>query len=669
MAVAVLATAFGLVPAAAASADAWNSNISTGPAYQVAFTPDGTKAYVTDSADGTVHVIDATAQTFSDITLPDSNADPYSLAVSPDGTKVYVTDTQISAVWVIDVANDTLESNSISVGQSPQGVAFSPDGSKAYVSNEADGTVSVIDVATASVTSTISLPQVNHISAFPSAVSFAPDGTKAYVTDFPGDKLWVIDSSTNSVDSTTPYIDLGSGSGPNSVAFSPDGTIAYVADKGSGAPFDTVSVIDTATNSLDATTPTITVGQSPTGVAFSPGGTKAYVSIQGGAGNTIDEIDVATHTVTSSVTLQGAGGPNGLAFRPQGSTQVYTANQSGNVSVIDVDLPPTHSAGTPPASRTNVSFSFTIPETGSPSITFGLASGSLPPGLTLNSSTGVISGTPTTTGSYTYTITATNGNGTDQITYTQVISDVPGAPTSPAAVAGTSSATVSWAAPSPSTGVTGYTVYAHPGSATCSTSSVSDTSCVIGGTAGTSYTYTVVAHSAGGDSVASVASSPVTPTSPGVPSSAPTSAPTTLTTAQGAITSVTAGEDVTVVGTGFLAYSTATIVAYSSPVVLGTVVTDANGDFSKPVTIPANLEVGSHNLVAFGVDPAGATHVLRLPFAITASPATPTPTTIKALPSTGFDAAPVLWLALLLLMAGGAAVLFTSRLRRHRKNV
>jgi YVTN family beta-propeller protein len=88
IAVAVLATTFGLVPAATASADAWNSNISTGSAYQVAFTPDGTKAYVTDPADGTVHVIDATAQTFSDITLPDSNADPYSLAVSPDGTKV-----------------------------------------------------------------------------------------------------------------------------------------------------------------------------------------------------------------------------------------------------------------------------------------------------------------------------------------------------------------------------------------------------------------------------------------------------------------------------------------------------------------------------------------------------------------------------------------------------
>jgi hypothetical protein len=40
-----------------------------------------------------------------------------------------------------------------------------------------------------------------------------------------------------------------------------------------------------------------------------------------------------------------------------------------------------------------------------------VTSGSLPPGLTLSSS-GVISGTPTTTGTYTGTITADNGVGT-----------------------------------------------------------------------------------------------------------------------------------------------------------------------------------------------------------------------------------------------------------------
>src|SRR5690606_2169900 len=42
--------------------------------------------------------------------------------------------------------------------------------------------------------------------------------------------------------------------------------------------------------------------------------------------------------------------------------------------------------------------------------TFSVSSGSLPPGLLLDSSTGVLSGTPTTPGTYTFTIRVTDGN-------------------------------------------------------------------------------------------------------------------------------------------------------------------------------------------------------------------------------------------------------------------
>jgi hypothetical protein len=45
-------------------------------------------------------------------------------------------------------------------------------------------------------------------------------------------------------------------------------------------------------------------------------------------------------------------------------------------------------------------------------VTYSVTGGSLPPGLSLNSSTGVISGTPTSTGSYTFEITAYDNIGT-----------------------------------------------------------------------------------------------------------------------------------------------------------------------------------------------------------------------------------------------------------------
>lgn len=51
-------------------------------------------------------------------------------------------------------------------------------------------------------------------------------------------------------------------------------------------------------------------------------------------------------------------------------------------------------------------------------VTFAVTSGTLPPGLTLNPTTGVVSGTPTTTGTYTFSVSATNGAGSDERSYT-----------------------------------------------------------------------------------------------------------------------------------------------------------------------------------------------------------------------------------------------------------
>jgi sugar lactone lactonase YvrE len=234
----------------------------------------------------------------------------------------------------------------------------------------------------------------------------------------------------------------------------------------------------------------------------------------------------------------------------------------------------------------------------------------------------------------------------------------PPAPTSAVAAAGVSSVTVTWTAPSPATGVTGYTVLAQPGPATCSTSSVSMTTCLIGATVGTSYSFTVTAHSASGDSPASTASATVTPTAPDIPATVPLTAPTTLTTTQGAITEATAGQQVTVVGTGFAAYSTATIIVYSSPTALANVTTDAQGNFTDPVTVPSDLAAGDHNLVASGVDPTGAQHLIRLAFTIAAD----TP-----LAQTGAPTATLIQLGLLLVTAGGAITATASR--RSRKGL
>jgi len=96
-----------------------------------------------------------------------------------------------------------------------------------------------------------------------------------------------------------------------------------------------------------------------------------------------------------------------------------------------------------------------------------------------------------------------------------VLGVVPGVPTSVSASSGANTQSmVSWTAPS-DTGnstITGYTVTASPGGATCSWTSGALSCTVTGLTNGTNYTFTVKATNAAGTSAASASSSTITPT-------------------------------------------------------------------------------------------------------------------------------------------------------------
>lgn len=73
------------------------------------------------------------------------------------------------------------------------------------------------------------------------------------------------------------------------------------------------------------------------------------------------------------------------------------------------EVAPSITSGTPTEATAGEPYRYTVTATGSPTPTF-TASG-LPDGLTLDGTTGVVSGTPTTPGTSTVTITASNGTG------------------------------------------------------------------------------------------------------------------------------------------------------------------------------------------------------------------------------------------------------------------
>ena len=238
----------------------------------------GAMAYVTLVNDDAVTVIRTDTNEVTQ-TIPVGDR-PRGIAISPDGKEAYVANADDNTVSVIDTATKTVAAT-IAVGDEPQGVAFAPDGATAYVTNIEDNTVSVIDTATRTQTTTIAVGR----SPQSIAAAVTPNGPRAYVTNFDDDTVTVIDLTTH-----TPLLDpIVVGEGPLGVAVTSDGARVYVTnfgaidtDKGDDNG-DTVSFIDTATNTVVDTDPEtdgvqhLQVGVEPAGVAVIPETALAFI--------------------------------------------------------------------------------------------------------------------------------------------------------------------------------------------------------------------------------------------------------------------------------------------------------------------------------------------------------------------------------------------------------
>ncbi|WP_316785175.1 Ig-like domain repeat protein [Streptomyces sasae] len=157
------------------------------------------------------------------------------------------------------------------------------------------------------------------VGNFPTGVAINSAGTRAYVANEGDDTVSVIDTATNTVTAT-----INVGSSPFGVAVTPGGAFVYVTNVAS----DSVSVIDTATN---AVTDTISVGTAPFGIAINTAGTRAHVANEGD--DTVSVIDTATNTVIDTINVGSS--PFGVAFSPAGAFSYATNNGANTVSVID----------------------------------------------------------------------------------------------------------------------------------------------------------------------------------------------------------------------------------------------------------------------------------------------------------------------------------------------
>ena len=170
----------------------------------------------------------------------------------------------------------------------------------------------------------------------------------------------------------------------------------------------TVTVTITATISISPTSlPSGSVGTSYSHTISASGGTAPYTySISAGSLPPGLSLNSSTGAISGTPT---AGGSYTFTVKATDAAS-NTATQTYSGVVIGAPTI-TVSPSTLPAATQNGSYSQTMSASGGTApYTYAVTSGSLPSGLTLNSATGVLSGTPTVYGSYSFTVTATDSS-------------------------------------------------------------------------------------------------------------------------------------------------------------------------------------------------------------------------------------------------------------------
>lgn len=216
--------------------------------FAVAVSPDGSRAYVSNSGSGSISVVDTAANAVI-ATIP-ARGGPRGLAVTPDGTRVYVANLLAGTVSVIDTAMSA-EAAQIPVGKSPISVTIDPHGAFAYVANSESGTISVLDLAANQVKATLDSGRS------PDGMVLSPDGSRLFVANSAANFVSVFDTASRALVARVPV------NQPRAIAASPDGSRVFVTSTEDRQG----TIIDAITNQAAGNFPT---GLLPMGVALTP---------------------------------------------------------------------------------------------------------------------------------------------------------------------------------------------------------------------------------------------------------------------------------------------------------------------------------------------------------------------------------------------------------------
>lgn len=246
----------------------------------IAFTSDGATAFVTNSSDTTISVIDtASATVRQTVSLPAGITFPFGIALSKNQKKAFVSaDAVNKGVVVFDTANtsDVTRDGTVPVPSFPGRPALRSVGDEMLVGTNDPTTgapeLVVMDAESKEIVHELLLP--DHSNVVPEGLAVTPDSQFAYVGlfDFTGNEggVWVIDllhlKTVTVINTGDPEV-FG-------VRATPDGRFIFATNFG----FNQVVAISTSTNRIVSTT---SVGTNPNDIAVTLDSTEAFITNQG----------------------------------------------------------------------------------------------------------------------------------------------------------------------------------------------------------------------------------------------------------------------------------------------------------------------------------------------------------------------------------------------------
>jgi len=239
---------------------------------------------------------------------------PGDIALSPDGGTAYLTNYGTPTVAIVDMASHQ-QTGVLTVADAPRRILVSPDGSRIYISNSGHGAdttavLYVFDAHTRALLDTIIVGKSANGIAFDSAHA------KLYVSSLDTGKLFEIDANADTVTRV-----LETGGALQEMVVVPNRSELWVADEVTG-----VRIFDLPSGAQTGTMPTT---ESAVRLVPTPDWTQIYETAAGDS--TVAIIDVAQRRIVKSLNIGGS--PQMIAFDALGSRGVVTEPFSGLVLV------------------------------------------------------------------------------------------------------------------------------------------------------------------------------------------------------------------------------------------------------------------------------------------------------------------------------------------------